>query len=214
MPAPKPSSASSRSKAAAAKPKTAALAKAKPAAKKPAARTTASKSAAAKTAATRKTAAKAPGKTASARTPIDLVVLTRDRIQETLDEAVERGRVTSKDANDLVDKLFKQGRKQTDDLVAEIERRVKHGREQLESATRKARRAEPVDRIVRTADRARRTVGVGPSFPILGYDDLTANQVNARLGELKAAALRKVREYERKHANRKSVLEAVEKALA
>jgi polyhydroxyalkanoate synthesis regulator phasin len=141
------------------------------------------------------------------------VVLTRDRIQETLDEAVARGRVTRKDANDLVDKLFKQSRKQTEDFVAEIERRVKQAGEQIESATRKARRTEPVDRIVRTADRARRTVGVGPSFPILAYDDLTANQVNARLAELKPAALRKVREYERKHANRKSVLEAVEKAL-
>jgi hypothetical protein len=85
------------------------------------------------------------------------------------------------------------------DLVAEL--------------VRQARRAEPVDRIVRTADRARRTVGVGPAFPILGYDELTAGQVNHRLGGLTPPQLRKVRDYERRHANRKTVLEAIEKAL-
>ena len=50
-------------------------------------------------------------------------------------------------------------------------------------------------------------------FPILGYDDLTAGQVEQRLGGLKPADLRRVRDYERRHANRKSVLAAVEKAL-
>ena len=81
------------------------------------------------------------------------------------------------------------------------------------TATKRARRTEPVDRLVRTADRARRTVGVGPSFPILGYDDLTAGQVEERLHGLTPAELRKVRDYERRHANRKSVLAAIEKAL-
>jgi hypothetical protein len=122
--------------------------------------------------------------------------------------------VTRRDANELADRLFKRGRRQTDELLAELEKRVGQGRRQLTSATRRARRVESVDRIVRTADRARRSVGVGPSFPILGYDDLTAGQIGERLGELKPAELRKVRDYERKHANRKSVLDAVEKALA
>jgi hypothetical protein len=71
-----------------------------------------------------------------------------------------------------------------------------------------------MDRLARTADRARRTVGVGPSFPILGYDDLTAAQVNARLKGLSPTELRRVRDYERRHANRKSVLEAIERALS
>jgi polyhydroxyalkanoate synthesis regulator phasin len=146
--------------------------------------------------------------------PLDLVILTRDRIQEALDDAAERGRVTRSDANDLVAELVKRSRSQTDELLAEIERRLTSSRDQLESATRKARRTEPVDRIVRTADRARRTVKVGSSFPILGYDDLTARQVTARLAELKPAELRRVRDHERRHANRKSVLDAVEKALA
>ena len=146
--------------------------------------------------------------------PLGLVLLTRERIQETLDEAAERGRVTRSDANELVSELVKRGRQQTDDLFDDLERLLDRGREQLESATRRARRSDPVDKLVRGADRARRTVGAGPSFPVAGYDDLTAGQVETRLQGLRPAELRKVREYERRHLNRKSVLAAVEKALA
>ena len=70
-----------------------------------------------------------------------------------------------------------------------------------------------MDRVVRTADRARRVAGVGPSFPILGYDDLNASQIQTRIKELDKPELRKVLNYERKHANRKSVVGAIEKAL-
>jgi hypothetical protein len=70
-----------------------------------------------------------------------------------------------------------------------------------------------VDRIVRGAERARRTVGTGSSLPISGYGDLTAGQVQSQIKGLTPSELRKVREYERRHANRKSVLRAVEKAL-
>jgi polyhydroxyalkanoate synthesis regulator phasin len=145
--------------------------------------------------------------------PLDLVMITRKRIQETLDEAAERGRVTRSDADDLVSELVKRGRQQTDDLLSDIERLLGRGRGQLESATRRARRIEPVDRVLRGADRARRSVGVGPSFPIRGYDDLTAGQIQGRLSGLKPADLRKIREYERGHANRKSVLAAIESEL-
>ena len=57
------------------------------------------------------------------------------------------------------------------------------------------------------------TAGVGPSFPILGYDELTAAQVQSRLSELKKPELRNVLTYERNHANRKSVTGALEKAI-
>jgi polyhydroxyalkanoate synthesis regulator phasin len=146
--------------------------------------------------------------------PLDLVVLTRERIQETMDEAAERGRVTRTDANALVTELVRRGRQGTDDLFRDIEQLLGRSRDQIGSATRRARRAEPVDRLVRVGDRARRTVSLGSSFPISGYDDLTAGQVAARLDGLSPAQLRKVREYERRHANRKSVLAAIEKALA
>jgi polyhydroxyalkanoate synthesis regulator phasin len=141
--------------------------------------------------------------------PLGLVVLTRERIQETLDEAAERGRVTRADANELVAELVRRGRQQTDELRGDVERMLDRGRGQLGSATKQS-----VDRLVRGADRARRTMGVGPTFPIVGYDDLTAGQVATRLEGLKPVDLRKVRDYERRHANRKSVLESIERALA
>lgn len=145
--------------------------------------------------------------------PLDLVMLTRDRLQETLDDAAERGRMTRSDANALVAELVHRGREQTDDILADFEQFVGRGRSQLESATRRARRSEPVDQLVRAADRARRSVGVGPSFPISGYDELTASQVSARLDALSPADLRRLRDYEARHANRKSVLDAIEHAL-
>ena len=141
------------------------------------------------------------------------MLISRERIQQTLDEAAERGRVTRADANELAVELVKRGRQQTDDLLKDLERMLGRGRDQLGTAGKRVRTTEPVDRIVRSADRARRTMGVGPSFPILGYDDLTANQVAQRLNGLKPAELRKVRDYERRHANRKTVLDAIERAL-
>jgi polyhydroxyalkanoate synthesis regulator phasin len=146
--------------------------------------------------------------------PRDLVMLTKDRIQETLDEAASRGRVTRKDANDLVAELVRRGRAERDELRGELETLLDRGRGQLESASRRARGSEQVDRVVRSADRARRSVGVGPSFPILGYDDLNARQVQSRIKELKRPELRKVLNYERKHANRKSVIGTLEKSLS
>jgi polyhydroxyalkanoate synthesis regulator phasin len=148
---------------------------------------------------------------------LNLVVLTRDRLQEAMDEAVERGRITRSDAEEMVQDLVARGRKQAEDLSGNVESLVGQGRGSIESAAggarKRARQSEPVDRVVRVADRARRTAGIGPSFPILGYDELTAAQVNSRLGDLSPAQMRKVRDYERRHANRKSVLVAIERAL-
>lgn len=141
--------------------------------------------------------------------PLGLVVLSRERIHETLEEAAERGRVTRSDANDLAALLVQRGRQQTDELFGDLDRFLGRGRQQID----RARRSEPVDRLVRSADRARRSVGVGPSFPIIGYDELTAAQVKQRLARLNKADLRKVRTYERRHGKRKSVLDRLEKLL-
>ena len=114
--------------------------------------------------------------------PIDALVLTRERIQEVLDDAVERGRMTRDDATQLLAELVRRG-------------------------------TAPADRLLREVDRARRAAGLGSSFPITGYDDLTAAQVAERLDDLSSAQLRQVREHERRNANRKSVLTAVERKL-
>jgi polyhydroxyalkanoate synthesis regulator phasin len=146
------------------------------------------------------------------------VVVTRDRLQEALDDAVKRGRLTRTDANDLLLEILRRGRKQTEDVLADIEQLLGRSRVQLGSARRRAGdagrnvRGRATDRALREVDRARRATGVA-SFPILNYDELTAAQVADRLSDLTPAQLRKVRDYERRNANRKSVLDAIEKAL-
>lgn len=119
--------------------------------------------------------------------PFGVVMLTRERIQETLEDAVQRGRVTRTDANELAGELLRRGRQQTEELLAELE-----------------------TRLARTADRARRSVG---GLPLPGYDSLTARQVQGRLSGLTPAELRQLRDHERRHAHRKTVLEAIERAL-
>ncbi len=141
-----------------------------------------------------------------------MLVISRERIAETVDEAAARGRLTRSDGELLVTELVQRGRQQTEELFADLDRTLGRGRQQLDVATRRARMAT-TDRLMRGADRARRTIGVGPSFPILGYDDLTVPQVRGRLMHLSDPELRTVRDYERRHANRKSLLSAVEKAL-
>jgi hypothetical protein len=153
--------------------------------------------------------------------PLNLVMLTRDRIEETVEEAVSRGSMTRDAAQDLIAGLVERGRRQTSDVLSDLEQLLGRGRgtdvaararRQVGDATARARDAG--DQVLVQADRARRVAGVGPSFPILNYDDLTASQVQSRLGTLTPAELRKVRDYERRNANRKSVLDAIETKLA
>jgi len=149
------------------------------------------------------------------------IVITVDLLQETVDEAVRRGRMTRGDAEELVANLLQIGRMQTQDAIADLERVVERSASQTRRLARAraarvasaARHAPGSDRALRAVDRARRAAGLGSPFPISGYDELTAAQVKSRLDELSSAELRKVRDHERRNANRKSVLAAVEKLL-
>jgi hypothetical protein len=67
---------------------------------------------------------------------------------------------------------------------------------------------------MRTVDRVRRAAGLGHPLPIAGYEDLTTAQVKERLMGLDESELREVRDHERRNANRKSVLTAIEKRLS
>jgi polyhydroxyalkanoate synthesis regulator phasin len=141
--------------------------------------------------------------------PLDVMIITRDRLQDALDDAVARGRMTRDDATDLAAELMRRGRRQTEDMLADLETVLADAR----GATRR-RVAAPTDRVLRELERARRAAGLAePPFPIAGYDDLTAAQVSARLDDLSRADLRRLRDYERRNANRKSVLAAVERKL-
>jgi hypothetical protein len=62
-------------------------------------------------------------------------------------------------------------------------------------------------------DRVRRGAGVGPNFPITAYDELNATQIQSRLKDLTPAQLRKVRDHEKRNANRKTILNAIESKL-
>jgi polyhydroxyalkanoate synthesis regulator phasin len=149
------------------------------------------------------------------------VVLTSDRWQETVDEAVRRGRMTRQDAEELMHNLVAVGRRPAQDVLAELEsfvgRSAKETRRQAHARVKRAgaaaRRAPGTDRALRAVDRVRRAARLGPAFPIIGYDDLTSAQVKERLADLDPAQLRKVRDHERRNANRKSVLTAIQRRL-
>jgi polyhydroxyalkanoate synthesis regulator phasin len=207
MPQPKKTSASARKPAAAKKPAAGA--------RKPAATKAKGRTAAAKPKASPKPKAAAKPKVAAAAAVhstdelaanlgvlrerlVSSLTLTSDRLQETVDDAVRRGRMTRKDAEELLSTLVTAGRAQTEALLADVEQLLGRG---------------AGDAVLRTVDRARRRVGVSGSFPILGYDDLSAAQITKRLTDLTPAQLRKIRDHERRHAARKSVLSAIERKL-
>jgi len=139
--------------------------------------------------------------------PMEMVMLSRERIEEVLGEAVDQGRVTARDAQRITSGLVKRGQRQTNDVLKDLEGLL----DTSKARGRAVRRASPA---LAQVDRLRRTAGVGPSFPITSYDDLTAAQIQARLGSLTPAELRKVRDHERRTAKRKTVLQAIESKLS
>jgi hypothetical protein len=59
------------------------------------------------------------------------VTLSRERIQEVVDDAVKRGRMTHGDAEKMIGELLKKGRKQTDAMLSELEKLVRQARRKL-----------------------------------------------------------------------------------
>lgn len=158
--------------------------------------------------------------------PMEIVMLSRDRIEEVLGEAVDQGRVTTRDAQRITAGLVKLGQQQTTDVLKDLEGLFGRGKDEIGTRTAGARKAagaatkDARSKAVRAAspalaqaDRVRRGAGVGPSFPITRYDDLTASQIQSRLVTLTPPELRKVRDHERRNANRSTVLGAIEAKL-
>jgi hypothetical protein len=117
------------------------------------------------------------------------VMLPTDLVRDALDDAVRRGRMTRADAEELAQSLIAAGRRQTEDVLADLE--------QILGRPRRATQNHDAD-----------------AFPIADYDTLAAAQITSRLDDLSPAELRKVRDYERRHGNRKTVLSAIERKLA
>jgi polyhydroxyalkanoate synthesis regulator phasin len=154
------------------------------------------------------------------------VTLSRDRLQEVVDDAVRRGRMTRDDANELVSNLITRGRQYTDDLVKELERLLEQARREFETRAGPARRRATVaagraaraardaaDAPLARADQLRRRAGVTAGGPITAYDQLTATQIKARLADLNPAELRQVRTREKRGKARKGVLAEIERRL-
>jgi hypothetical protein len=143
--------------------------------------------------------------------PLGLVVLTRELVQEAFEDAVRRGRMTRDDAQELATALLNRNRQNTEDLVSHLEQLFGRHR----APARDARKdASSPDEPKEPAPSRPRSGGSRGRPPLEDYDDLTAAQITSRLGDLTPAQLRRVRDHERRNANRKSVLQAVDRKLA
>jgi hypothetical protein len=144
--------------------------------------------------------------------PTGMVLLTRERIEEALSKS---GKLSPKEARGIAGELVKRGRKETDAVLKDLEGLLGKGRRDVSKRAGKARgrAVRAASPAIAQADRARRAAKVGKGFPISLYEDLNVTQIKGRLDGLTPAELRKVRDYERRHANRKGVLSAIESKL-
>lgn len=135
------------------------------------------------------------------------VAETGERVQETVEDAVRRGRMTRKDAHELAAAIVAASRRQTDEIRQEIEALLDRGRRRVGKDGDAATADDPI------AIPIERTDDPGRTLPIERYDELTAVLVRKSLKGLSAAELRAVREHEAAHAGRKTVLAEVERLL-
>jgi polyhydroxyalkanoate synthesis regulator phasin len=149
------------------------------------------------------------------------ITISRDRLQEVIDDAVRHGRMTRGDADEMVSRLITRGRDQADDLLGQLERvlaqlRGVPARARQEAGARaqvaRKRAVKAADKPLASADRVRRAARI-PGFPITAYDELSVRQIDRRLEALSRAQLRRVRDYERRNKSRKGVLRSVDRKL-
>ncbi|MGH2978238.1 MAG: hypothetical protein ACRDLQ_01200 [Solirubrobacterales bacterium] len=122
--------------------------------------------------------------------PLNAVLLTRKHIEEVLDDAVSRGRMTRSDAQEMAQSLLSRSARATDDFLSDVERMLGGRGDALEAAP-----------------------AAEHGLPIAAYDNLSAAQVQERLEGLTPAELRRLRDYETRHANRKTVLDRIDRKL-
>ena len=67
------------------------------------------------------------------------ITISRERLQEVVDDAVRRGRMTRGDAEELVNRLVTRGREQADDILGELEALVKQLGDEVGSRAKRAR---------------------------------------------------------------------------
>jgi polyhydroxyalkanoate synthesis regulator phasin len=126
--------------------------------------------------------------------PLNVVLLSRNTIEDMFEDAVQRGRMTRSDAQEMAQSLLSRGARATDDFLADLERMLGSRSDSFEPADGGDGRSKP-------------------NLPIAGYDELSAAQVQEKLEGLTPAELRKLGDYEQRHANRKTVLDRIERRL-
>jgi polyhydroxyalkanoate synthesis regulator phasin len=122
--------------------------------------------------------------------PFNAVLITRKSIEEVVEDAVKRGRMTRADAQDIISSLLARGARVTDELLGDVERLLGNSAAFVEGES-----------------------GRPAQLPIEGYDDLSAAQVQERIDGLTRAELSRLRDYEQRNANRKTVLERIDRKL-
>ncbi|MSO40774.1 MAG: hypothetical protein EXQ70_02555 [Solirubrobacterales bacterium] len=142
------------------------------------------------------------------------VTISRERLQEVIEDAVRRGRMTRGDGEELAGRMLSRGRTRVDDILGDLEQALTQLRGDVGATAKETRKRAvgAVDQPLAQADRVRRKAGIG-GFPISAYDQLNARQINSRLTELSPQELRRVRDYEQGSRARKGVLYAVERKL-
>src|SRR5205085_4444480 len=107
--------------------------------------------------------------------PFELVMLSRDRIEDAMDEVVRRGRMTRDDATQLAQALFTLGRQQTEDVMRDLEQLLGRGRSNLEERTAGVR-----ERSMSAATAARQQVGEATTRARKAADPLMIQADRAR----------------------------------
>jgi hypothetical protein len=132
--------------------------------------------------------------------PVNAVLITRKHLEEVIDDAVRRGRMTRDDAQQMLQTLLQRSARQTDDLLTDLDRLLGRGRTVQTGPQRPGKQA-------------RRPRRASSNLPIANYDELSAAAVQDKLEDLTPAQLRKLRDYERRNANRKTVLDPIARKL-
>jgi hypothetical protein len=134
--------------------------------------------------------------------PVNAVLITRKHLEEVIEDAVKRGRMTRDDAQQMMQTLLQRSARQTDDFLSDLERLLGRGRT-----------LEPSPSGQSGGKKKQRPRRPSSSLPISSYDELSAAAVQDHLDGLTPAELRRLRDYERRNANRKTVLDAIERKL-
>src|SRR4029450_6732954 len=117
------------------------------------------------------------------------ITISRERLEEVVDDAVRRGRMTRGDAEEMVGRLVTRGRDQAEDLLSQLERVLAQVREAPgrakqqvgDRAVRARKRAvKAVDKPLAGADRVRRADRV-PGLPVTADDAPTIRPHDPRV---------------------------------